>query len=167
MADTNEGKALDAVLRFIEARDNALRKNDGWSPDDPKAPDPDPLRRVDYVCTVGRLRHAFEHTLIEPFLNQIRLADHNQRLFDPIIERFDHRADRDVWDLHVPVEASAGLTGGEVGQVQNALIKWIEANAGRIPVVRRYGRYANPPLGESAADVPFRFSLHRTSLEGR
>jgi hypothetical protein len=62
----NEGKALDAVLRFIEARDNALRKDDGWSPDDPKDPDPDPLRRVDYVC---RLLYAFEHTRIEPFPN--------------------------------------------------------------------------------------------------
>jgi hypothetical protein len=81
MADRyNEGKALDAVLRFIEARDNARRKDDGRSPDDPKDPDPDPLRRVDYVCTIGQLLYAFEHTRIEPFLNQIRLADHNQKL---------------------------------------------------------------------------------------
>jgi hypothetical protein len=34
MADRyNEGKALDAVLRFIEARENAPRENDGRSPD--------------------------------------------------------------------------------------------------------------------------------------
>ena len=40
MADRyNEGKALDAVLRFIEARDNALRKDDGRSPDDLNDPD--------------------------------------------------------------------------------------------------------------------------------
>jgi hypothetical protein len=126
MADRyNEGKALDAVLRFIETRDNAFRRDDGWSPDDPRNPDPDPLRRVDYVCTVGRLLYAFEHTRIEPFPNQIRLADHNQKLFDPIIERFDHRTDREVWDLYVPVEASA--TVKDVGQVQQALIKWIDA----------------------------------------
>ena len=30
----NEGKAIDAVLRRIEARDHALRANDGRSPDD-------------------------------------------------------------------------------------------------------------------------------------
>jgi hypothetical protein len=166
MADRyNEGKALDAVLRFIEARDHTPRENDGRSPDDLK--DPDEQRRVDYVCTVGQTLYAFEHTGIEPFPNQIRLADHNKKLFDPIIGRFDHRADREVWDLYVPVEASAGLTEGQVGQVQNALIKWIEANAARIPVAPRYGRHANPPLGESADDVPFRFSMHRTSLEGR
>jgi hypothetical protein len=157
----NEGKALDAVLRFIEARNHAPRENDGRSPDDLN--DPDEQRRVDYVCTVGQTLYAFEHTGIEPFPSQIRLADHNQKLFDPIIERFDHRTDGEVWELYVPVEASAGLTVGEVGQVQDGLIKWIEANAGRIPVVPRYGRHANLPLGESASDVPFPFSLHRTT----
>jgi len=124
----NEGKALDAVLRFIEARDDARRKDDGRSPDDPKDPDPDPLRRVDYVCTVGQLLYAFEHTRIEPFPNQIRLADHNQKLLDPVIKRFDHRTDqtkREVWEFYVPVEASA--TVNDVGMVQRALIKWIDA----------------------------------------
>ncbi len=167
MADKdNEGKALDAVLRFIEARDNALRKNDGWSPDDPKEPDPDPLRRVDYVCTVGRLLYAFEHTRIEPFIDQIELGVQNQNLFDPIIERFDHRSDREFWELIVPVDASAGLTVNDVGPVQDALIKWIETNAALVPVAPLYDRRANPPLDESADGVPFRFSLHRASLEG-
>jgi hypothetical protein len=90
MADRNEGKALDAVLRFIEKRDNALRKSDGWSPDDPTNPDPDPLRRVDYVCTVGQLLYAFEHTRIEPFIGQIEFGVQNRNLFDPISQRFDH-----------------------------------------------------------------------------
>ena len=74
MADRyNEGKALDAVLRFIEARDHAPRENDGRSPDDLN--DPDEQRRVDYVCTVGQTLYAFEHTGIEPFPNQIKLED--------------------------------------------------------------------------------------------
>src|SRR5271169_2644267 len=76
MADRyNEGKALDAVLRFIEARDHAPRENDGQSPDDQK--DPDEQRRVDYVCTVGRTLYAFAHTSIQPFPTKIKLADHN------------------------------------------------------------------------------------------
>jgi hypothetical protein len=161
----NEGKALDAVLRFIEARDNAVRENDGRSSDDPKDPDPDPLRRVDYVCTVGLTLYAFEHTRTEPFSNQIELGVHNEKLFGPIVERFDHRSDREFWELIVPVDASGGLN--DVGQVQDALIKWIEANAARVPVAPLYDQRANPPLGESADGVPFRFSLHRASLEGR
>lgn len=83
----NEGKAIDAVLRRIEARDQILRLNDGRSPDDLN--DPDPLRRVDYVCTVGDVLYAFEHTGIEPFDNQIELEVHNRKLFGPLCERFD------------------------------------------------------------------------------
>ncbi len=74
MADRyNEGKALDAVLRFIEEREHAPRENDGRSPDNLN--DWDEQRRVDYVCTVGQTLYAFEHTGIEPFPNQIRLAE--------------------------------------------------------------------------------------------
>jgi hypothetical protein len=94
------------------------------------------------------------------------LGVHNEKLFGPIVERFDHRSDREVWDLFVPVDAAAGLTVNDVGQVQDALIKWIEPKAGRIPVAPLYDRRANPPLGESTAGVPFRFSLHRASPEG-
>jgi len=116
MADRyNEGKALDAVIRFIEARDHAPRGNDGRSPDDLN--DPDEQRRVDYVCTVGQTLDAFEHTGIDSQPNQV--AQHNQKLFEPIIKRFDHRADQEIWDLYVPVAASVGLTGDEVGEVQN------------------------------------------------
>ena len=161
MADRyNEGKALDAVLRFIEARDNAPRENDGRSPDDLN--DPDEQRKVDYVCTVGQTLYAFEHTGIEPFPKQIELEVRNQELFGPIVERFDHRPDREFWELIVPVDASAGLTGRNVGRVQDALIKWIDTNWARIPVVPRYERYA--PLWGSAAGVPFRFYLHRTTV---
>jgi hypothetical protein len=162
----NEGKALDAVLRFIEGRDNALRKNDGWSPDEPKDPDPDPLRRVDYVCTVGRLLYAFEHTRIEPFIDQIALRIHNQNLFDPIIERFDHRADREFWELIVPVDASAGLTVTTSVRCKTPSSNGSRRTLRAFQSPRSTTNALTPPLGESAAGVPFRFSLHRASLEG-
>jgi hypothetical protein len=160
----NEGKTLDAVLRFIEARDHALRKIDGCSPDDLN--DPDEQRRVDYVCRVGQTLYAFEHTGIEPFHNQIEFGVHNDNLFRPIVERFDHRPDQESWTFHVPVDASAGLARRKVGKVQDALTKWIEGNVGRIPVAQPFARYVNRPLGESDAGVPFPFSLHRTTVLG-
>jgi hypothetical protein len=159
----NEGKAIDAVLRRIEARDHALRLNDGRSPDDLN--DPDLLRRVDYVCTIGSTLYAFEHTGIEPFANQIELEVHNRKLFDPIRERFNHRADRELWELHFPVEASAGLRGVQIDRVRDLLILWIETNAPNMPVTLLYDPYANRSLGETIAGVPFRFSLHRGSLD--
>jgi hypothetical protein len=165
MRASNEGKVLDAVLRFIEVRDHTTRENDGRSPDDPKTPDPDPLRRIDYVCTVGQLFYAFEHTRIEPFPKQIKLARDNQNLFDPIIARFDRRSsDRELWSLVVPVDASAGLTVNNIGPVQDALIEWIGTNAARIPVVPHHNLRADLPLTESTDGVPFRFSLRKASL---
>lgn len=159
----NEGKAIDAVLRRIEARDQAFRLNDGRSPDDLN--DPDPLRRVDYVCTVGKTLHAFEHTGIEPFADQIELEVHNRKLFAPVVTRFSDRADRELWEFHVPVEPSAGLTGAQVKRVQETLTTWIEANASRFPVTLLHDRYANPHLGETVPGVPFPVSLHRGSLD--
>ena len=48
---------------------------------------------------------------IEPFINQLRLADHNQKLFDTIISRFDHRADREAATFTFPWRPPlAGLT---------------------------------------------------------
>jgi hypothetical protein len=126
--------------------------------------DPDKQRRVDYVCTVGQLFCALEHTRIEPFPNQIEWGVNNQNLFDPIIERFDHRSDRELWHLIVPVDASAGLTVNNIGQVQDAIIKWIETNAARVPVVPYHNQRGDLPLTESADGVPFRFSLRRSSL---
>lgn len=159
----NEGMAIDAVLQRIEVRDDVNRQGDGHSPDDEG--DANPLRRVDYVCTVGSVLHAFEHTGIEPFADQIELEVHNGKLFGPLAERFDGRADREFWEFHVPVDASAGLTGAQAKAIQSVLIKWIEDNAGRMPLAILYSRYANPSLGERVAEVPFPFSLHRGSLD--
>jgi hypothetical protein len=160
----NEGKAIDAVLRQIEARERSVRRDDGRSPDD--LGDADPQRRVDYVCTVGDLLYAFEHTGIEPFGNQIEMEVRNRLLFGPIIEHFDEkRADEEFWELCVPVEASVGLRGVAVTRVRDTLVRWIEANAARFPLSRYAGRYGNSFLGETVAGVPFPVSLHRWSLD--
>ena len=108
----NEGKAVDAVLRHIEAHEALSRLNDGRSPDDEQ--DPDPKRRVDYVCTVGKQLYAFEHTGIEPFPNQIEMEVHDEKLFRPVIERFDNRTtDGELWEFHHPVQASLGISGSK------------------------------------------------------
>jgi hypothetical protein len=155
----NEGKAIDAVLRRIEERDRCSRHDDGWSPDDLK--DPDPQRRVDYVCTVGDRLYAFEHTGIEPFGNQIEMEVRNRALFGPIIERFSKRSDGEFWELYFPVDAPLGLRGREVKHVSDALIRWIETNASNMRLTRYGDRLASPLLSETATSVPFRFSLYR------
>jgi hypothetical protein len=160
----NEGKAIDAVLRRIEARDNALRLDDGRSPDDLQ--DPDHTRRVDYVCTVGKQLYAFEHTGIEPFENQIKLDEDNKKLFGPVIERFDNRSsDAEYWEFCHPEEASAGLSGAKIEKIQAALIGWIESNVLTLPLVRYADPYPYSAYRETVADVPFRFSVYRWSTQ--
>jgi hypothetical protein len=100
----NEGKAIDAVLRRIEAREATLRHGDGWSPDDQQDSDKD--RRVDYLCTVGKQLYAFEHTGIEPFENQIKMEVDNQKLLAPVMAYFHNGTPvGEYWELHTPVEA--------------------------------------------------------------
>ncbi|MGA2843396.1 MAG: hypothetical protein ABSG18_25345 [Steroidobacteraceae bacterium] len=159
----NEGKAIDAVIRCIEARENSWRLGDGWSPDDKQ--DPDKERRVDCVCTVGKQLYAFEHTGIEPFDDEIEMQEHNATLFRPVMERFDNRtSDDEYWELMHPVEAADGLSGGRIKKVQDALISWIEANATTLPVMRFGDRRPYGAENESALGVPFRFSLYRSAL---
>jgi hypothetical protein len=159
----NEGKAIDAVLRRIEAHESVVRSNDGWSPDDQQDPDKD--RRVDYVCTVGTQLYAFEHTRIEPFEKQIEMEVQNRNLLDPVMAHFAGRVPkREYWELHCPVEASVGVSGGKVGQLQSGLITWIGANAARLPLVPFGDRYPYSARKESAPGVPFNFALYRWSV---
>ena len=81
------------------------------------------------------------------------------------MDRFSNRSDRELWEFHVPVEASAGLKGSQIRSMQDGLIEWIETNASRFPVTLLYDRYANPHLGETIAGIPFPVSLHRGSLD--
>jgi hypothetical protein len=63
----NEGKACDAVIRWIEMRENALRQQLRF-PEQEQHQHP-----VELTWLIGNRLFAFEHTGIEPFENQIRL----------------------------------------------------------------------------------------------
>ncbi len=164
MAGYNEGKAVDAVIRLIEARQGCRRADDGWSPDDSDIDDP--RRRVEYVITIGDRLFAIEHTGIEPFPDQVKMGLDNKALFAPILQRFDLRSDQEYWGLHFPVEASVGLKRKRIPKVQAAMIAWIEANADHVPVVWYGDKPGNQPLGVEIPEIPFRFSLHREKFPG-
>ena len=79
----NEGKACDAVIRRIEAREQSVRE-DLHSPEAVGHAAP-----VELVCSTGGRLFAFEHTGIEPFTDQIQMEIDSRRLFEPIKNRFD------------------------------------------------------------------------------
>ena len=66
--------------------------------------------------------------------------------------------------VYHPVEATNAMSSAKLKTVQNALISWIGSNAATLPLVRYGDRYPYSASRESAADVPFRFSLYRWSM---
>ena len=162
----NEGKAIDAVIRRIEAREAVIRAGSGWSPDEQRDPDED--RRVDYVCTLGNQFYAFEHTGIEPFENQIEMEVHNRNLFEPVMAHVGNRVPKgEHWELHSPVEASAGVSGDKIKQAREGLIGWITANAATLPVTRYGDRYPYSSQKELAPGVAlYRWSVPDCRLSG-
>ena len=74
----HEGKACDAVIRVLEAREGESRR-DLRSPE--KDGDPAP---IELTCRIGDRLFAFEHTGIEPFAGHVKFEAEAQAHLDPI-----------------------------------------------------------------------------------
>jgi hypothetical protein len=156
---SNEGKACDAVLRHIEAREGATRR-DLIFPEKEHHADP-----VELVCTVGTQRYALEHTRIEPFDGHIRLEAEGKRHFSPIMDRVADQLPSDSrFELNVPVGVMLGLNDRTARPIQDALADWILATAPGLPTARP-GRYILPIQKVTPPGVPFAVSLHRWPRE--
>jgi hypothetical protein len=152
----NEGKAVDAVIRCIEARERWQRGDDGRSPEAERHAAP-----VEFVCTIGGRLFAFEHTGIEPFPRQIEEQEHARSLFGPIAERVAGALPtEESIQLHVPVGATAGLKRRQIATIQDALVTWVRGTAPTLPIAP-YGRYVTPVKKVMLPGVPFPVSLHR------
>jgi hypothetical protein len=74
----NEGKACDAVLRHLEAREGTARSKIRWPEEEHHA------GPVELVCNLGSALYALEHTGIEPFEGLVQLNQEAERVFGPI-----------------------------------------------------------------------------------
>jgi len=152
---SNEGKACDAVLREIEARVGASRR-DLIFPEKTHSVGP-----VELVCTVGTQRFAFEHTRIEPFAGHIQLEAEAKRHFEPITERVGAQLPAESrFELEVPVGAMLGLNDRAARPIQDALVRWILATAPGLPTAFP-GRRILPIQKVTPSGVPFAVSLDR------
>src|ERR1019366_5986497 len=135
---SNEGKACDAVLRHIEAREQTMR-HDLIFPEKTHSVGP-----VELVCIVGTRRFAFEHTRIEPFAGHIQLEAEAKRHFQPITERVANQLPAESrFELEVPAGAMLDLNDRTARPIQDALVRWILATAPGLPTARP-GRYILP-----------------------
>jgi len=126
----HEGKACDAVIRVLEAREGESRR-DVRSPE--KDGDPAP---IELTCRIGDRVFAFGHTGIEPFAGHVKFEAEAQRHFGPIRDLLAGKlAPHDVFELHMPAMATQGMRKRELEQIQSALATWIEETAPTIKAV--------------------------------
>jgi hypothetical protein len=153
----NEGKVCDAVLRRIERREGAVRKNCRWPEREHReAP-------VEMVCDIGCQLIALEHTGVEPFEGYMRLQNDALTHFRPLevlISKSLPQSDYVLLDM--PLKATEGLRGKELAKVQTALAAYVLTTAPTLPVSNE-GRFAEPIHRAQPPGVPFEITLHRWS----
>lgn len=152
---SNEGKACDAILRDIEARVGAERRDLAF-PEKAHSVGP-----VELVCKIGTQQFALEHTRIEPFAGHIQLEAEAKRHFQPITERIANSLPSESrFELIVPAGAMRGLNDRAARPIQDALAHWILKAALGTPIAQ-LGRYVLPIKKVIVPGVPFPISLHR------
>jgi hypothetical protein len=154
----NEGKACDAVIRWIEAREQSSRQYLRFPEQEGhKAP-------IELTCVIGNRLFAFEHTGIEPFEGHIRLE--SKAHFRPLRQIFSKIVPSDEqYELRVPLHAMSNLTKTERERAISAISDWVSKEAPILPLAP-IGRLAKPALRRASARVPFNLILHRNRLPG-
>jgi hypothetical protein len=156
----NEGKACDAVIKRIEAREGSARKNEQF-PEQVNHAAP-----VELVCDIGGQTYAFEHTGIEPFPGHVQLQVEAKAQLRPIIEALAGALPlTEDFTLQIPLKAMEGLKGKNLTKAQQSIIEWVKESALTLPIAD-VGRNVLPITKVSLSDVPFEVSLHRSTTGG-
>jgi hypothetical protein len=152
----HEGKACDAVVRVIEAREGHDRR-DISSPE--KDGDPAP---IELMCRIGDQLFAFEHTGIEPFGGHVKLLAEAKRHFDPIRDMLVGKLPSDdYFELVLPAKATQGIRTRELGRIQAIIADWVAATALTIDALPSFEAYSGGARNVKLPDVPFEVSLFR------
>jgi hypothetical protein len=156
----NEGRACDAIIRRIEARDGHQRDQLRFPE---REGDPAP---VEMVCRIGDRLFAFEHTGIEPFEKHIELEAKAKVHFGPIQDGVAGRLpETEHFELLLPVKATLELQRNALRRVQATIVEWVVATAPTLPIAR-LGRYVIPLQYTKLPEVPFEVFLTRASHGG-
>ena len=120
----NEGKACDAVVRFLEMRTDEART-------DVRHPERDYVGPpVDLRLKLGSQEYAIEHTRIEPFENQIKTGGVFKEIKDYVRGRLSNPLPGSAYyELHVPVNVCLAGRKEKRKQALKNLVEWIRTNA--------------------------------------
>jgi hypothetical protein len=157
----DESRACDAIIRHLEARAKAARKNVVL-----RDTHRDPTIRVELTFDLGLRTYALEHTGIEPFPDFVRLNNEAPRLLEPIKSALAGALPADdVFELHMPVFALRGHNKKGLRLIQDALVTHIIANAPTLKT-RSYADYIGDITAVMPPGVPFSVRLYRFDSMG-
>jgi hypothetical protein len=156
----NEGKACDAIVRRIEARDGSSRQ-DVRSPELERHAAP-----IELTCLIGGRLYAFEHTGIEPFAGHVRLEANAETHIRPIERMLAGTIPQsEQYELHIPAKAMQGMGRRDISRVHEIIVTWVRQVAPSLPIAP-LGRYITPVNRVSLPGVPFQITLHRCETGG-
>jgi len=156
MLSFQEGKACDAIIRYIESRAKAERTDVHFHDTHP-----DRRRRIELTFRAGGTLYAIEHTGIEPFADFMRMNRESERLFAPIVAAVSGSLSPDeVVQLDIPVGALFEKPKKLLHSIQSALASFVLARSPLI-TVRSYADYSAGIGPVIPPSVPFAVHLYR------
>ncbi len=151
----NEGKACEAVVRVLEAREGKSRDNVRLPEQEHHA------APIELACNIGDRLFALEHTGIEPFSGHMQMEAEADMLFRSIETMVAGKLPpNDTFELGIPVNALQGLKKKDLARIQTALAEWVEATAPTVPVAP-YACYLRSIQKVQPPGVPFDVRLDR------
>ena len=148
----NEGKACDAVIRYLEKLSGQTRAKTRYPENDGGGPP------VELRLRLGGCEFAIEHTLIESFEKQIQ--------DDVAFRQINHYIDKQIkdslprpayYELHVPTGLSLPENGKRRRQTLEDLVVWIRNSAHCLQErnISRFGQIRSPVWADdSIKDIP-------------
>jgi hypothetical protein len=116
----NEGRACDAVIRYLERRHNTPRLNLRFPEREHHA------APIEVALELDRQLFAMEHSTIEPFEGHTHLQATGDVAIRPVSEAVAGRLPpTEDFELHMPSGALAGLRKRRLNEVQRLLADWI------------------------------------------
>ena len=140
----NEGKACDAVVRFLEKLTGETRLDISRPEMDKTIPED---RRVDLLLKLGAQKYALEHTRIGLSKNEIRNNIHFTERYEYIKERIsDSLPEPAYFVLEIPIDYRLPANKKQRERELDELIEWIEISAPYLQelVAHRIKQTGNP-----------------------
>jgi hypothetical protein len=151
----NEGRACDAVIRYLERRSGAVRANVQF-PDRDRFAVP-----IEVAFDLSGTLFAMEHTGIEPFEGHTKLQATASIGIRPIAAAVEGQlSPTEDFELHIPMGAFDGLGRRRLEEVHKLIADWVLETWPKLAIAP-IGRYDTSVMPTSIPGVPFEVKLYR------